>query len=74
MLLSALLRELSQIDVEIIDHWHQDGKRGITLGSTKRDSQLIDYQYPITTKISRDPMLTEEEVSAIRRCFGIYET
>jgi hypothetical protein len=74
MRLSALLRELSEIDVEIIDSWHQDGKRGITLGSNKRDSQLIEYQYPISIYASTDPELTDEEVRAIRRCFGIYET
>jgi hypothetical protein len=74
MLLSTLLRELSQVDVEIIEHWYQDGIRGVTLGSTKRDSPLIDYQYPVATKNSKDPVLTEEEVRAIRRCFGIYET
>jgi hypothetical protein len=73
MRLSELLLELREINVDIVEHWHHDGVRGITLGTNEHNSPRAEYQYPIATS-SMDPDLTAEEVHAIRRCFGIYES
>lgn len=68
------MRELEQVGVEVVAHWHQDGKDGVTLGTRRPDSLLIDYQYPVNTTRFADPELSAEEVRAIRRTFGIGET
>ena len=75
MLLSDMLPELSQVGITVIGTWEIYGKKGITLGNiNKTFPNPTGPQYPVDCTKSKNPDLTDAEVSTIRRRFGISET
>jgi hypothetical protein len=75
MLLSDMVTELNQIGITVIGTWEINGKKGITLGDPKKSfPNPPGPQYPVDCTRTINPDLTEAEVRAIRRHFGISET
>jgi hypothetical protein len=75
MRLSELLPELNQVGITVMGTWESNGRKGVTLGDiSKTFPNPTGPQYPIDCTKSRNPDLTDAEVSTIRRRFGIAET
>jgi hypothetical protein len=72
MRLGDVIAELSKGGVAKIGTWEIRGRKGITLGDpTKYFPYPTGPRYTIDTTDGPDPELTEEEVKAIERRFGI---
>jgi hypothetical protein len=72
MLLSDLLGRLSHSGIGKVGTWKIRGRSGITLGDPSKYSPYpTGPQYPVDTTENPDPELTDEEVKAIERRFGL---
>ena len=72
MRLSEALKRLARNGVGKVGTWKFRGRSGITLGDpTKYFPYPVGPQYPIDTTDESDPQLTDEEVKAIERRFGL---
>jgi len=72
MRLSEVLAKLSQQGLGQVGTWKVRGASGITLGDPKKYfPHPTGPQYTIETTGNQDPELTEEEIKAIERRFGV---
>jgi hypothetical protein len=75
MRLLELLDELKEIGIGVVGNWEMRGRRVVILGNPQK---YFPYptgpQYPVDITQDRNPELTEQEASAIRRRFGVGES
>ena len=72
MLLSEMVKELKQSGFDVTGDWEKRSRKGIFLGDPKKYfpyQTAQNPQYPIDCTKSKDPNLSDKEVTIIRRRF-----